>query len=458
MPATTFPTSPTEANRTYAIGKAAAGLVLCYLALLFYSYYNFSRYSFIMRMAGYPVLFGLAGIILTQTYVQRLPEVKIMVAYLVWIVLETFLVYRSTSYQYEQTLSYAVAFLLACYPAMMLFPADVRKRTFHGILHCIIGIFAAACLFAIVVVILQTQVTTDSGLMTGLSSTFDNRLIIIGAHPNYTGGIASTLLLLSLYMILARKNLAIRVYYGFVMLVFYVMLALTDSRTNMLAVALGVGMLGFLLPFSLAKKIRPAALRAVLGIVCAAAVAVVVYMGYSLALRGVEAVSVQPAYAQEAASPEVVITEGRDLLKDLKTATGRTKIWKEAFDSIRANPSILLKGLSNQHVYDVVPNIPSIEGRLHNSFLQVLVALGIPGLLLLLCFLTIIVGWAIRLFFMSPERAGLAERFLPAVLAACLFVSMAESFYFIESHGVYSPIFFLVAGYVVVTGRERAAV
>lgn len=443
-----------QKNRSNALGITAAVFVLAYLLLILYSYYDNNLSGLLFRMVFYPFSMGLAGAVLTRPGMMRRREMQFMVGYIGWIVLETLLVYRSTMYAYQDTLYFAVAFGLVCYPMAFLLEGKTRTQMFRMIFHVLIPLVTIFCLYGIASVLLQTSFEAPNGYLTGISAK-EGRLEILAVHPNYYGPALTILFMMSLYMIVSYRHPLIKIAYALTLPIFYVTMALGDTRTNMLATAFGLGLFAMILVLA-RVKISQKVVRAVVAVLCAAVVMVVAYLGYAPALRGVEALSVKQAAAEAAQTEDnAVMTESRDLLKDLATATGRTRIWKEAMQSVLAKPSILLTGTTNHHTYETIPNLQQFDGRLHNSFLQVLVALGLPGLILLLGFLVIVVIECVRVFFLR-EDLPLGERFLPAILAACMVIAMSESLFFLESKGVYSPLFFLIAGYIVAVSRDAA--
>lgn len=71
-----------------------------------------------------------------------------------------------------------------------------------------------------------------------------------------------------------------------------------------------------------------------------------------------------------------------DMSSDMKTLNGRTEIWAAAAEGLRANPRILLIGTENvRQTILKYYNGTNIPQHTHNSWLEVLYQLGIPGLL-----------------------------------------------------------------------------
>lgn len=437
------------------LGKLSAITVFAYILVILYGDYNLNQSNFIIRILFTPAFFMLAGAMLMQPGRLRQWDIRFLCLYVLWIAVDTLIISRVTMYRYEDTVYYVAAFALGCYPMASLLPKEERGRTFRGMFHVFIAVITALCILGLTVVLLQTQLETARGQLTGIPAAGegDQRLYIIGMHGNFYAPIICIMLMMAIYMILSYKNVAVRIYYVIVALILYITLPLSDSRTNMVAVAVGLGLLAMLLVLWRVKW-KPSVLGAIVAVLCAGVVAVGAYAGYGLAMRGIESVAVKSAVAEEAAGSDVQLPKSRDLLKDLKTATGRTGIWKETFQSVKEKPVILLTGLTNHHTYEAIPSFPQFDGRLHNSFIQVLIAFGLPALILVLCFLVVLAKRCIPLFFKPGLAVSLADRFLPVVLACCLVISMLESFFFLESPGMYSPLFYLVAGYVMVTVGE----
>lgn len=146
---------------------------------------------------------------------------------------------------------------------------------------------------------------------------------------------------------------------------------------------------------------------------------------------------------------EVHMTQSRDLLPSLAKMGGRVRIWNDVLSLLRDNPEILLTGVSAEKVLPRMSGRMSFAyGHLHNAFIEMLVALGIPGVLLMVAFLVLLAVRSVRLFFSGKEQASLADRFLPVILLACMVVAMLESIFFIMDQKIFDVMFFVVAGYV----------
>lgn len=134
----------------------------------------------------------------------------------------------------------------------------------------------------------------------------------------------------------------------------------------------------------------------------------------------------------------------------------RRQIWRGAFHTIRANPSILWKG----HLCDNIMNAASCfitsdsSGELpwsfYNSLIQVLMVTGLPGLFLVILFLVRVLyrGFRFSLCFRTP----LAARTLVLPLVATMPYFMLESGLF-SAIDVRTLFYFLISG--MMFGSER---
>ena len=98
-------------------------------------------------------------------------------------------------------------------------------------------------------------------------------------------------------------------------------------------------------------------------------------------------------------------------------------------------------------------------GNFHNSLLAILIAFGIPGLILVLAFIALLFVACARLSFRNMRDAGsLSTRIVPAVVIFALAESMMESFLFTGSMPNIVWIWFMIAaGYIFRSRRSDVA-
>ena len=102
----------------------------------------------------------------------------------------------------------------------------------------------------------------------------------------------------------------------------------------------------------------------------------------------------------------LVQSDPREKTGDLNTlSSNRIDIWLGAFQTIKTMPSILWRGHLSYNIMSVAHQFmtPDGEGRMpvnfHNTFIEILMLTGLPGLILTLCFLVLVLYRGLRLFF-----------------------------------------------------------
>ena len=238
---------------------------------------------------------------------------------------------------------------------------------------------------------------------------------------------------------------------------FFLLMCLTNSRTAVLnACILTAGAVFFLIWKGGIKRFVLAALAAV-------AVLLALFSLYQAVFSFHESRMIQQ-YIQ--AHPDVTLnipdlqvnqetgqvslhTEAvqNSLFQDLATLNSRTAIWKSALKIIGEDPKILIRGtpdigvlLTAQHSWDIP--------HAHNSWVETLLGLGLPGLLCALVFTGLGAWHILRLFFFGGHSL---PRKLVALLTLCLLISgMLENYLFLASrdYPCANFIFFLCLGYL----------
>lgn len=153
---------------------------------------------------------------------------------------------------------------------------------------------------------------------------------------------------------------------------------------------------------------------------------------------------------QDQATGEVTITgnSGQGTLgSDLKTLNGRTFIWQSALTALENEPDLKLWGTEYVGLLLSVYNPFPVE-HAHNSWMQVLMRMGVPGLVLALVFTGLAVFSAVRLLWRAD--APLWKKIL-AMLELCLLVAgFLEPYLFVSStfYHFIDFLFFFCLGYL----------
>lgn len=427
-----------------------------YLVFSLYQYYDLQAFVPLMTNIALPLLFGFAALTLVVGGALRSTNAKILALYLLWIYITgiTRTGYTIFNNLFIDVLTYA----LLCFPMAGMLPANRRRGAFRVIFYALVVFMLGMSIYALVIVLQGRMLHSPNGFMLGLHPYITNRLALY-AHPNYVSTLIAMLMIITLYLALSAKKVYERVFAIVAFVIFGVIMALTDSRTGKLGVSVGVGLLGYVLATHLLRD-QKRAVAVIAGIACTACVAALCYGSFSLYGWVMERVSVaqgprmiQTALAEDAGGLGTAIqVSQRGFLAD-EGFNGRSDVWKAAIEAIRKDPKILLVGAGN--LMDIVNQYtPKAYAHLHNSFLQTLLALGLPGFLLLATFLVRMLVQSARLLLDTSGRSTPAQRFLPALLLTCVIIGLAESHFFATEQPVYDPLFFLVAGYVQVLARR----
>lgn len=119
----------------------------------------------------------------------------------------------------------------------------------------------------------------------------------------------------------------------------------------------------------------------------------------SVAIQNARSKTIEEAPWEATAHSEVALPQERDVARNLGTFTGRTEIWASGLNAIKEKPCILLFGMTDGQA----ARVPLVLNReiyhMHNTWLEMLLLGGVPGLVLHLWLCVLVVTRCMRLFF-----------------------------------------------------------
>lgn len=277
-------------------------------------------------------------------------------------------------------------------------------------------------------------------------------------HPNITGNCFLIATGFSLYFfVCARKRWHKAVFLTLAAL-FFLVIILTNSRTAILITcSLAAGTVFFLIWKGGVKRFLLGA--------AAAAVAFVLLFGASRVIFPLHQHRLIQSYLQEQAdtgttNSDLVVDEEtgeaslytdagqNSLIHDIGTLNARTSIWRTCLLAIRNDPMILIRGLS-----DIPKTITDLHSwplpHSHNSWMEVLLGLGLPGLLFSLFFTGLALWHIFRVCFLGSHSL---PRKVIAMLALCMLIGgIPENVLFYPSvfYQCADFVFFLCLGYLI---------
>ena len=217
--------------------------------------------------------------------------------------------------------------------------------------------------------------------MTSASFSGGGGRLSISCHPNTVGAYAEVILMMCLYLAVTKKGI-IRIFSIFAMIIHYFVLILSDSRTCIIAAAFSIGVVAFKLVFDAAKG-KDVWKRWAFGFL-ALVVCFALVIGLQKPVRiGYESISHFSELTSSSTEPS-----GREM--EL-TTNGRNILWTAAVKSAFSGPRNAVFGVTPVAVVSEITKWSGTDwGYTHNQFLEVLVANGIPGLVLYLAWLVLI--------------------------------------------------------------------
>ena len=157
------------------------------------------------------------------------------------------------------------------------------------------------------------------------------------------------------------------------------------------------------------------------------------------------------------ATPDALVSEQYQgtLAGDLKTLNGRTEIWRTALRGLEENPG--LKFIGTEYVDMILTRYaPLTIYHTHNSWLEVLYRMGLPGLAAALV-ITALTLWSAAVVLW--RNTDLWKSCI-ALLALCLMgCAMLEPYLFVAdvSYHYLDFLFLMCLGYLCLWRREKAA-
>lgn len=442
----------------------AFGITLLFLLMSILRYFDSKSYSALSEVEKTLVLFfALAAIIYliitrieyprtmyrVKAFLKELfcPETAILSGILIWYLLccisantrytaEFFSINRNALFD-----CFTVFFVI--FPLFLYFGQSGDRKALELLIHILSAVSTVAMLYVILHVFKPEVITLRDGGQIGMSSSVR---LYINCNPNTTGAYSEVLFFLCLYMVFTGKGLK-RWLYLFAACVHFIILALSNSRTCVLATMIASAAIAFKAVYDLCEK-RSAFQRIAFSAVAAAAGA-----GLILGLRSF----VFLMFEEITHFSELIDTDGSFVRELNANSSGRTIIWKAALHSVFSSGENAFFGVTPEGVISEISKFT--DGRFqmytHNEFLEVAVALGIPGCLAYSAWLVLIARSCIKIVFKKGFELFRGAYVIPAAILMLVIANLLEAtllFYSFLPEGM----FFLLAGFVTYSLRSRS--
>jgi len=412
------------------LGFAALALVLVA--------YSFDRGVLVMMHYICPLVCAFAGLALVGGRYRRQSDLWIGAAFVGWYVISRMLLgERYLDHSFMMFSNLCCAYLLA-FPFARSTGDGLRKSGLKMVSVIFLAAYGVLAWAGVLSALLCTPITLP-GLGTEIKIHTDRRLWA-GNHPNISACMFLIAIMLAVWLIAVSSKRWLAVPAVLLAAGAYAGIALADSRTAMLQVgcfAAGAVFLGMLrLPVRALWK------RIVIGFAAGATCLALVFVSFGWTAQFIADVSATMSALAETAQKTKVAT--RSIWNDLATMTGRTNIYAKLLQVVAERPSILGAGLLNSEIVQIIRGASGVE-HAHNAYLQTLLNMGLPGLLMAAYF-TLRAGWiACRLVF--SRRAAFADQLLAVMLLVLLVSAISEPYLFTEYLTLANMPFFLIFGY-----------
>lgn len=356
--------------------------------------------------------------------------------------------------------TFFVAYLLAFpYAAVM---EDGRKAT--G-LNWIGGFYVA---YSLVMVVLAGMLLLDAVPEALASSVIWNgaRVSLI-SHPNGGGCIMMLGIGFSLYFLVRLKKRWEKCILAVLTVLEFLVLVLTNSRTTVFLTSALIGGTVFFLIWNGSWK------RFLTGLAAALVLIVALFSLSGKLFEYHTQVQIQKVMEDEKYQNSdsqriredketgklIMYTKGESgtqgsLAKDMGSLNGRTYIWEAAFTALRDTPSMMIWGTENIAAEISYRNsFPVVNA--HNSWIQILMLLGVPGLVLVLVY-TLTAVWNAWIL-VWRKHTDLSQKIV-AMLTVCILAAGFLEVYLFTGELLFTNfIFFLCAGYLLQWNADASA-
>ena len=445
-------TSLSRPNRKGLYGLSVL-LLFCFYMLWPVNFYLAETIKGTYYMMAVPVL--TAGVL----YFRRLRdgrEAQLLLAYWLWFWL-TRVLNGSPALQHDFQLTFDLGLMFPLFVLGLSLDRDGRRRFLNWFSALVGGyhfLLAVICLYAFMTHRLLINPITEGSLgMQGVTGF--QRINILDTNPDATSYWFMMSLFLMVYQFFACRRKLWRVPILLSALLDVLVISITFTRSVMLAVSVGFGLLAALL-LRQALRGRGTWLRAVGALLALLLVVPLCYKGFSLCGDGLSRLSFRLFPVEQSAPPEAeaasespAVQEEQPVLSSAEArstyvvhasqlggllgklddlSTLRLTVWRSAFLALRLKPSVLWKGQLTQDTMALSnPFTPHNPPHYHNALIQVLMTTGLPGLGLILALLVLTVLGCLRLLLSDALEATTAAKTLALPVAAALVYYLLEA-------------------------------
>lgn len=313
------------------------------------------------------------------------------------------------------------------------------------LVHAILLAWTAFMIYVLAVMLQNRIIELPNGGQIGFSRAM---CLYLNCYYNTTGAIQIVAFLCCFCMAFWMRHPAMKTVYGLASCVHYIILVFSNSRTALLATMLGFAAIVGIAIFAIQKQGTPLR-RILIAVAAGGAAGIVFYLLRDTVFNVYESLTHHNALLG-------IETDGmRDMLGESAfNLNNRTVGWKYSLQAMVYDTQKFFTGVTPISVISMLDLASNGAWKMytHNQFLEIGVALGVPGMCLFIAWFVLVLKDCWHLFFIKKDTRN--ALFVPMILMVLTVANMAEAtlmFYrFITSYA-----FFFFCGWV--NGRVQPA-
>lgn len=416
-------------------------------------------YMYVERYLAFPAMIFLGASLCRELSPRAKHTLMLSAFMLVWFFL-TQTIHQAVEFDRKETGTFFFVYGMA-----LPFAAATDDGQRQQGLKLVAGLFLAVSILVVAYAGLLT-----AGLLPGALEKWvywdGARFTAIG-HPNISACLLMIGMGIGLGACLKTKNRLLKVLLLALAVGQYAVISLTNGRTTMVMTSLLLGGIGFIALRKAGWKLLPALLAGVLAAALAFTGSGWIYRAnndrlirqyaaeQTVSAEEAPAANIQAADSQAETQPPLNLnndgvlsgTQGQGSWEnDMRTLNGRTHIWRAALEGLGENKKIILWGTENVGLIVSRRNAFDVE-HTHNSWLEVIYRLGLPGLVAAL----VLTVMAVRDILILLWRGNDPWKGCIALLTACLLgCAMLEPYLFVAdvSYHYLDFLFLICLGYM----------
>ncbi len=347
---------------------------------------------------------------------------------------------RNLIYLYDLWVSAFVLFPLGRY-----YSKNKLSKKLVITIDCLLSFLALLMVWVLVVCIQCKSITFGTDGFIGMNASYQ---LNINCNSNFTGMYSATLALICiLYAINGSKFR--RVVYSIYFLVFYLILVLSNSRASYIGFSCSICIICALL---FVNKMKNHQLTKYIGTVLTM-VTVWVILAFTRQL-------LFNVYDSISGLSEELGKNQDEVMRQLEVSnlSGRGEIWINSVNAIFKDEHSIIIGSSPAGVIESINSKTSLFGRndyyTHNQFLEMFVALGIPGGIMYILWLIFVAKGCVKIGFARINDMTIKDRMIPLIILCLVIINLVEAR--LVYHGYFvGSVFFAFSGWSTMTSDKQ---